>query len=62
MRFATLVPLAVLLIGLVLIQQWTAREEVMAAAEIDAVLLADELPPQAWADPGFREYLKAPPP
>lgn len=61
-RVASLVPLAVLVAGLVLIQQWSNLEEVMAAAEIDAVLLADELPPDAWADPGFREYLKAPPP
>lgn len=59
---ASWVPLAVLIAGLVLIQQWTDREQVLAAAEIDAVLLADDLPPDAWTDPGFREYLKAPPP
>ena len=62
LRLATLVPLAVLIAGLVLIQQWTDREQVLAAAEIDAVLLADDLPPSAWTDPGFREYLRAPPP
>ncbi len=55
-------PLAALIAGLVLIQQWNDRQQVMAAAEIDAVLLADDLPPAAWTDPGFREYLKAPPP
>lgn len=59
---ASWMPLAVLVAGLVLIQQWTTQEQVMAAAEIDAVLLADDLPPAAWTDPGFREYLKAPPP
>lgn len=59
---ASWVPLAVLIAGLVLIQQWSDREQVMAAAEIDAILLADDLPPAAWTDPGFREYLKAPPP
>lgn len=59
---ASWLPLAVLVAGLVLIQQWTTQEQVMAAAEIDAVLLADDLPPAAWTDPGFREYLKAPPP
>lgn len=59
---ASWMPLAVLIAGLVLIQQWTDREQVLAAAEIDAVLLADDLPPDAWTDPGFREYLKAPPP
>jgi hypothetical protein len=55
-------PLAVLVAGLVLIQLWSDREQVLAAAEIDSVLLADDLPPAAWTDPGFREYLKAPPP
>lgn len=62
MQLASWMPLAVLIGGLVLIQQWTEREQVLAAAEIDAVLLADDLPPTAWTDPGFREYLKAPPP
>ncbi len=62
LRVATWMPLAVLVAGLVLIQERNADEQVQAAAEIDAVLLADDLPPQAWADPGFREYLKAPPP
>ena len=61
-QLASWMPLAVLVAGLVLIQQWTDREQVLAAAEIDAVLLADDLPPAAWTDPGFREYLKAPPP
>jgi hypothetical protein len=62
MQLASWVPLALLIVGLVLIQQWAEHEQVMAAAEIDAVLLADDLPPSAWTDAGFREYLKAPPP
>ncbi len=62
LRLASWMPLAVLIAGLVLIQQWRDREQVLAAAEIDAVLLADDLPPAAWTDPGFREYLRAPPP
>lgn len=59
---ASWLPLAVLIAGLVLIQHRSVEEQVMAAAEIDAVLLADDLPPTAWTDPGFREYLKAPRP
>ena len=62
LRLASWLPLALLIGGFVLIQQWSDHEQVMAAAEIDAVLLADDLPPAAWTDPGFREYLKAPPP
>lgn len=60
LRVATWFPLVLLVCGLVAIEEWTAREQVMAAAEIDAVLLADELPPDAWADPGFREFLRSP--
>lgn len=59
---ASWMPLLVLVLGLVLIQQWTQREQLLATAEIDAMLLADDLPPAAWNDPGFREYLKAPVP
>lgn len=62
LRLASWLPLALLVGGLVLIHEWTQREQVMAAAEIDAVLLADDLPPAAWTDPGFREYLRTPRP
>lgn len=62
LRVASWLPLALLVGGLVLIHEWTQREQVMAAAEIDAVLLADDLPPTAWTDPGFREYLRTPRP
>ncbi len=27
-------------------------------AEVDAALLTDDLPPSAYADPGFLQYLK----
>ena len=30
-------------------------------AEIDAALLADDLPPKAYSDAGFAEFLKTPP-
>ena len=57
-RVLGVLPLAVLVSGLVLIQQWSAREQIVAAADIDAVLLADDLPPAAYSDPGFGEYLR----
>lgn len=56
------VPLLVLVIGLVLIGQQVTREQVQAAAEVDALLLSDDLPPAAWTDPGFREFLRSPKP
>jgi Protein of unknown function (DUF3619) len=61
-RLASLLPLLVLAAGLMLVGQWTTREQVLAAADIDAVLLSDEVPPDAYADPGFAEFLKSAPP
>ena len=59
LRLASLMPLAVLLAGLVLIQQYHDHEQIAVAAEIDAALLTDELPPTAYGDPGFAEYLRS---
>jgi hypothetical protein len=62
LRAASLLPLAVLVGGLVLIQHRYVEQQIEAAAEIDAALLTDDLPPQAFSDPGFAEFLKAPRP
>jgi hypothetical protein len=59
---ASLLPLIVLLIGLAAVDRFAERERVLAAAEIDTQLLADDLPPAAYADPGFVEFLRSPPP
>jgi hypothetical protein len=61
LRLASLMPLAVLLAGLVMIQQYHDQEQIAVAAEIDAALLTDELPPTAYGDPGFAEYLRSDP-
>jgi hypothetical protein len=61
-RAASLLPLVVLVAGLVAIDQWSTHEQVLAAAEIDSELLADDLPPDAYSDPGFAEFLRSPPP
>lgn len=60
LQLAALVPLVALVGGLVLIQQMHNDDQIAAAAEIDASLLADDLPPSAYSDPGFVEFLKAP--
>ena len=60
-RLASALPLLVLVAGLVAIQQLKNAGQIDAAAEIDAILLADELPPAAYTDPGFAEFLKGPP-
>lgn len=61
-RAASVLPLLLLVVGLFFIRERMAREQVQAAAEVDAVLLADDLPPSAYSDPGFAEFLKTPEP
>ena len=60
MQVAAVIPLIALLGGLMLIQQLHESSQIAAAAEIDASLLADDLPPSAYSDPGFVEFLKEP--
>lgn len=59
-RLGAVLPLLALVAGLVLIQNQHLRAQVKAAADIDFDLLLDDLPPTAYSDPGFLEYLKAP--
>ena len=61
LRIASALPLAALVGGLVLIQDWQTRSQISVAAEVDAALLGDDLPINAYRDAGFVEYLKAPP-
>jgi Protein of unknown function (DUF3619) len=61
-RAASVVPLVVLVAGLVMIDRWLVHEQVLTAADIDAQILADDLPPAAYSDPGFVEFLRSPPP
>jgi hypothetical protein len=60
LRLASVVPLALLLIGLFVIQRTYLEQQISAAVEIDEAILTDDLPPQAYTDPGFAEYLKSP--
>ena len=60
LRAASAFPLMALVAGLVFIQQWQTRAQISVAAEVDAALLGDDLPINAYQDPGFVEYLKAP--
>jgi len=59
LRLGSLLPLVVLLAGLVLIDSRYTRSQIEAAAEVDAAILADDLPPEAYRDQGFVEYLKS---
>jgi hypothetical protein len=61
-RALSVLPLLMLLAGMFLIDHWATREQVLAVADVDAVLLADDLPPAAYQDPGFIDFLRTPPP
>lgn len=58
LRLGALVPLAVLLAGLMLIDSQYTRSQIDAAAEVDAAILSDDVPPEAYRDRGFVEFLK----
>jgi hypothetical protein len=62
LRLASAAPLVMLVLGLVFIQHLHRQAEIRAAADVDAALLADDLPPEAYGDPGFVAYLKQPEP
>jgi hypothetical protein len=58
-RAASVLPLLVLVAGLMMIDRWSVREQVLAAADFDSQLLSDSLPPTAYSDPGFAEFLRS---
>ena len=57
-RFASLLPLVVLIVGLVTISTVQTDQRAAETAEVDAAMLTDSLPPSAYADPGFVQFLK----
>lgn len=59
-RLASVLPLIVLAVGLFAIDEWHDEAMIRAAAEVDTALLGDDLPPDAYSDPGFVEFLKTP--
>ena len=57
-RIGSVLPIVVLAAGLVLIHTVQSDKRASEIAEVDAALLADDLPPAAYADPGFVQFLK----
>jgi hypothetical protein len=57
-KLVSFLPLLALLAGLLLMQQSRIHEQLVAAAEVDTALLSDNLPPSAFGDPGFTEFLR----
>jgi hypothetical protein len=57
-RLAAALPIVALVAGLWGIQRYYVHEQVQAATEVDMALLTDDLPPAAYSDPGFAEFLR----
>jgi hypothetical protein len=57
-RIAAFLPLIALVAGLVCVKQFLDDAQADQLAEVDAALLTDDLPPAAYADPGFLQFLK----
>lgn len=58
-RMAALIPLVALVAGLFVIDTIQNENRAQEVAEVDAALLTDDLPPSAYTDPGFMQFLKS---
>ena len=52
------IPLICLAAGLMLLYEFHNDQTALELAEIDSALLIDDLPPQAYTDPAFLDFLK----
>lgn len=57
-KLGMIVPLVALVVGLITITQLQNDYRAKEIAEVDAALLTDDLPPAAYADQGFGQFLK----
>ncbi|MCY4746581.1 DUF3619 family protein [Pelomonas sp. UHG3] len=57
-KLVSALPLMLLVAGLMLMQRSHMNEQIAATAEVDSELLSDSLPPAAFSDPGFAEFLR----
>jgi hypothetical protein len=56
-KFGVALPMLVLILGLFGIYEYEQQQRITDLAEIDAAVLVDELPPDAYLDTGFNAYL-----
>jgi Protein of unknown function (DUF3619) len=57
-KWSSLLPLLALVAGLFAINHFQTDMRAKEVAEIDSALLTDDLPPAAYADQGFGQFLK----
>jgi hypothetical protein len=58
-RLGSILPLLALIVGLIFIAVLQEDLRAREVADVDAELLTDDLPPAAYTDPGFTQYLRA---
>lgn len=58
-RIGMIVPMIVLLAGLFTINMVQSNNRAQEVADVDVALLTDALPPEAFSDPGFVQFLKS---
>lgn len=58
-RLAVAVPVLALVIGMGGVYQHEQQQQIAELADIDAAVLSDELPLNAYLDPGFNAYLES---
>ena len=58
-RIGAIIPLIALVAGLIVITTLQEDSRTNELAEVDAALLTDDLPPAAYTDPGFAQFLKS---
>ena len=57
-RIGSVMPLIALVVGMLTINSVQDDNRAQEVAEVDAALLTDALPPAAFSDPGFVQFLK----
>ncbi len=57
-RLGSVLPLVVLVVGLVAIEHFQSQDRANELASVDRALLIDDLPPSAYTDPGFAQFIK----
>lgn len=55
--FRTLIALLALVLGMGVAYYWNGFDQAGINEEVDIALLADDLPPKAYLDPGFQAWL-----
>ncbi len=56
-RMGVIVPLLALIVSLISVYQFEQQQRINETADIDALVLSDELPLSAYLDHGFNAYL-----